>query len=176
MYNNTLYMSADTHAVTMLGVRNLQELWVRDTLNIGVDPSLLLEPMKQRFLQAGGTIFEHTQFKGAEVHPDGISIRFGPAPGAPDVGDANRPTALGGGAAAKAAPSVLRSRMIIDCMGHYSPIVKQIRGKAKPDGMCLVVGSCAEGESPQWIHAACWAWQVDVHPSSYRWQRISAKC
>jgi hypothetical protein len=29
-------------------------------------------------------------------------------------------------------------------VGHYSPIVKQLRGKAKPDGMVLVVGGCAE--------------------------------
>ena len=30
--------------------------------------------------------------------------------------------------------------------GHYSTIVKQLRGKAKPDGMVLVVGGCATGE------------------------------
>ena len=30
-------------------------------------------------------------------------------------------------------------------MGHYSPIVKQMRGGAKPEGMVLVVGSCADG-------------------------------
>jgi lycopene cyclase CruP len=34
----------------------------------------------------------------------------------------------------------------LDCMGHYSPIVKQMRGKAKPEGMVIVVGGCAEGE------------------------------
>lgn len=31
--------------------------------------------------------------------------------------------------------------------GHYSPIVKQLRGKAKPDGMVLVVGGCATGKA-----------------------------
>ncbi|KAJ9515524.1 hypothetical protein QJQ45_021660 [Haematococcus lacustris] len=40
---------------------------------------------------------------------------------------------------------LLRCRLLMDCMGHYSDIVKQMRGRSKPDGMCLVVGSCAEG-------------------------------
>jgi hypothetical protein len=31
--------------------------------------------------------------------------------------------------------------------GHYSTIVKQMRGRAKPDGMVLVVGGCATGEA-----------------------------
>ncbi len=30
-------------------------------------------------------------------------------------------------------------------MGHYSPIVKQMRGGSKPQGMVLVVGTCADG-------------------------------
>jgi lycopene cyclase CruP len=29
--------------------------------------------------------------------------------------------------------------------GHWSPIVRQMRGSSKPDGMCLVVGGCASG-------------------------------
>ena len=29
--------------------------------------------------------------------------------------------------------------------GHWSPIVRQMRGSSRPDGMCLVVGSCATG-------------------------------
>jgi len=40
---------------------------------------------------------------------------------------------------------VLRTRLLLDCMGHYSDIVKQMRGRSKPDGMVIVVGSCAEG-------------------------------
>jgi hypothetical protein len=37
------------------------------------------------------------------------------------------------------------ARLLLDCMGHYSPIVKQMRGGAKPEGMVLVVGTCADG-------------------------------
>lgn len=40
---------------------------------------------------------------------------------------------------------VLHTRLLLDCMGHYSSIVKQMRGKRKPDGIVMVVGSCAEG-------------------------------
>ena len=38
------------------------------------------------------------------------------------------------------------SRLLVDCMGHYSPVVRQMRGRARPEGMVLVVGSCATGE------------------------------
>lgn len=40
---------------------------------------------------------------------------------------------------------ILSSRLIIDAMGNFSPIVKQIRSGRKPDGVCVVVGSCARG-------------------------------
>ena len=39
----------------------------------------------------------------------------------------------------------LRTRLVIDCMGQRSPIVAQVRGDAPPDGVCVVVGSCADG-------------------------------
>ena len=37
------------------------------------------------------------------------------------------------------------ARLLVDCMGHYSPVVKQMRGGSKPQGMVLVVGTCAHG-------------------------------
>lgn len=40
---------------------------------------------------------------------------------------------------------ILPSRLVIDAMGNFSPILKQIRRERKPDGVCLVVGSCARG-------------------------------
>ena len=36
-------------------------------------------------------------------------------------------------------------RLLLDAMGHLSPISKQARGGKKPDAICLVVGSCAGG-------------------------------
>lgn len=98
------------------------ELWVKDVLNIGVDPVYLLEILKQKFLSAGGKLLENTAFKGATIHPDSVCINT-------DTGKLN-------------------SRLLVDAMGHFSPIVQQIRAGQKPDGVCLVVGSCAKN-SPQ---------------------------
>lgn len=94
------------------------ELWVKDVLNIGIDPIFLLAILKQKFLIAGGILLENTAFKSATICSDGVLI---------DISTAK-----------------LTSRLLVDAMGHFSPIVQQIRGDQKPDGVCLVVGSCAK--------------------------------
>jgi lycopene cyclase CruP len=95
------------------------ELWVRDVLNIGIDPVFLLETLKTKFLQAGGQLFEHSSFEAAVVHPDGVNVEVG--------------------------GRSLTTRMLIDAMGHFSPITQQARQGQKPDAVCLVVGTCAQG-------------------------------
>ena len=95
------------------------EIWVRDILNIGVDPVYLLETLKQKFLDAGGKLLEQTSFSSAIIHPDGILVRAG--------------------------ETTLKTHLLIDAMGHFSPIIQQARQGAKPEGICLVVGSCAKG-------------------------------
>ena len=95
-----------------------QDFWVRDVLNIGVDPVFLLDTLKTKFLDAGGQLFEKTAFNGAAVHPDGVLVE-----------------AAGG----------LKTRLLIDAMGSFSPIVQQARLGEKPEGVCIVVGSCAQG-------------------------------
>jgi len=94
------------------------DIWVQDVLNIGIDPVYLLETLKQRFLVAGGKLFENTPFTGVVVHPDGVMVVAG---------------------------SGFKTRLLIDAMGHLSPITQQARHGRKPDALCLVVGSCAEG-------------------------------
>lgn len=94
------------------------DFWIRDVLNIGVDPIFLLDTLKSTFLDAGGQLLEKTSFEGAVVHPDGVFVD---------------------------AASGLKTRLLIDAMGHFSPIVKQARQGEKPEGVCLVVGSCAQG-------------------------------
>ena len=94
------------------------DFWIRDVLNIGIDPVFLLDTLKSKFLEAGGQLFEQTPFKGAAVHPDGVLVE-----------------AAGG----------LKTQLLIDAMGHFSPIVQQARQGEKPEGVCLVVGSCAGG-------------------------------
>lgn len=105
---------------------NTPDIWVRDVLNIGIDPVYLLETFKQRFLQAGGKLFENTPFKIATIHPDGVLVE-------------SENTDL------QLAKNLFKSRLFLDAMGHFSPIVRQARQGKKPDAVCLVVGSCAQG-------------------------------
>jgi len=93
-----------------------REVWVEDVLNIGVDPVYLLATLKTRFLAAGGNLLENTPFTEAVVHPDGVMVN-----------------------------NQFKTRLLIDAMGHLSPITQQARQGKKPDALCLVVGSCAQG-------------------------------
>ncbi|MDZ7951947.1 FAD-binding oxidoreductase [Nostoc sp. DedQUE09] len=92
------------------------EVLVEDVLNIGVDPVYLLATLKTRFLAAGGKLLENTPFTEAVVHPDGVMVN-----------------------------NQFKTRLLIDAMGHLSPITQQARQGKKPDALCLVVGSCAQG-------------------------------
>lgn len=107
------------------------------------------------------------------VFDDGVRVQLLPssqAAPAAEPGDVNRPAALApqpqrgqeqpppqqqgqqeaAGAAAAAAPRrQLTACLLVDCMGHYSSIVKQLRGRRPPDGMLLVVGGCFGGVPPE---------------------------
>ncbi|MGL5807407.1 MAG: FAD-dependent oxidoreductase [Xenococcaceae cyanobacterium] len=96
-----------------------RDIWVKDILNIGVDPVFLLETLKNKFLEAGGKLFEKTPFNSATVHPDGVALVAG--------------------------ENIFKTRLLLDAMGHFSTISKQARNGDKPEGVCLVVGSCAKG-------------------------------
>jgi lycopene cyclase CruP len=98
---------------------NTPDIWVRDVLNIGVDPVYLLATLKANFLECGGKLLEFTSCDRVTIHPNGVAI---------DVGT-----------------SQLTSKLFIDAMGHFSPLAAQARGNVKPEGICLVVGSCATG-------------------------------
>jgi lycopene cyclase CruP len=94
------------------------EFWVRDVLNVGVAPRYLLDCLKQRFLQQGGCLLENTAFEQVTLHPDGVCL---------------------------SARQSLTARLIVDAMGHFSPVVAQARQGQTPDAICLVVGTCAKG-------------------------------
>ena len=102
-----------------IGFNGGKDIWVEDILNIGVDPVYLLEQLKQKFLADGGTLKEKTPFRSATIHPDGVSIQASDKP--------------------------ISARLLVDAMGHFSPIVQQARGGKKPDAVCMVVGTCAKG-------------------------------
>jgi lycopene cyclase CruP len=102
-----------------------KELWVEDVLNIGVDPVFLLETLKSKFLAAGGQLFEQVAFKEAIVHPNGVAIA---------VTQTDDPIG-----------HQYSGRVMLDAMGHFSPVSRQARQGQKPDAICLVVGSCTQG-------------------------------
>ncbi len=109
---------ATQYSPACISFLNGPEVWVDNVLNIGVDPVFLLESLKVRFLAAGGCLFENMPFKEAVVHPDGVVVE---------------------------AAKNFKTRLLLDAMGHFSPVVQQARQGQKPDAICLVVGSCAQG-------------------------------
>ena len=102
-----------------IGFRGGRDIWVRDVLNLGVSPRLLLAQFKQKFLWAGGRIVEQTLLQKVVSHPNGIEIYT--------------------------ERSIISARLLLDAMGHFSAIATQARQNLQPDGICLVVGSCAKG-------------------------------
>ena len=95
-------------------------MWTENVLNLGVSPQKLIEAARRSFESRGGLVVEKCAIDEIWVHPNGVQLR------------------LGGNKA-------LAAKLLVDCMGHASPIQRQIRHGQKPDGVCLVVGSCARG-------------------------------
>jgi lycopene cyclase CruP len=112
-----------------IGFHKGVELWVEDVLNIGVDPVYLLDTLKTKFLSAGGKLLEQTAFERAIVHPNGITLHLPPSPP-----NSQLPT-----------PGSLTTRLLLDAMGHFSPISRQARQGKPPDAVCMVAGTCATG-------------------------------
>ncbi|XP_065873736.1 uncharacterized protein [Euphorbia lathyris] len=102
------------------GFEDKGEIWVEDVLNLGVSPAKLIEIMKKRFTSSGGVILEGYSVSSICVFEDAAVLQLTEG-------------------------KTLSSRLIIDAMGNFSPVVKQIRRGRKPDGVCLVVGSCGRG-------------------------------
>ncbi|MGA1622971.1 MAG: FAD-binding oxidoreductase, partial [Synechocystis sp.] len=89
------------------------ELWVKDVLNVGVDPVYLLETLKQKFLQAGGMLWGNSAVQMATIHPDGVKIHC--------VDQLTQAT------------KTLTAQLLMDAMGHGSPLVQQARQGERPD-------------------------------------------
>ncbi|KAL3754443.1 hypothetical protein ACJRO7_001644 [Eucalyptus globulus] len=102
------------------GFEGKDDIWVEDILNLGILPVKLIETVKKRFEALGGVIFESCSVSKFSVYDDAVVLQT-------------------------TDEIILPSRLIIDAMGNFSPILKQIRRERKPDGVCLVVGSCARG-------------------------------
>lgn len=122
------------------------EVCVKDVLNIGVDPVYLLETLKNKFLAAGGKLFENTAFDCAVVHPNGVLVS-----------------------------DAFSTRLLLDAMGSFSPIVGQARQGKKPDGICLVVGSCAQGFAPNNTGDLLASFTPVLNNCQYFWEAFPAR-
>merc|ERR1712176_90149 len=98
------------------------ECFTPNVLNLGVSPKLLLEKVLTRFQNLGGYVKEEYFLKEVLVSESkGIAVS----------------TSNGN--------DIITARLLLDCMGNRSPISLQQRCGQKPDGICIVVGSCAAG-------------------------------
>ena len=122
------------------------EVCVKDVLNIGVDPVYLLETLKNKFLAEGGKLFENTAFDCAVVHPNGVLVS-----------------------------NTFNTRLLLDAMGSFSPIVGQARQGKKPDGVCLVVGSCAQGFAPNNTGDLLASFTPILNNCQYFWEAFPAR-
>ena len=126
-----------------------KDIWVKDVLNIGVDPVYLLDRLKQKFLAAGGILLENTAFELATVHPDGVVV--------------------------KAGDKTINTRLLIDAMGHFSPIIKQARNGTKPEAVCVVVGSCAQNYPANDTGDLIYSFTPIINNCQYFWEAFPAK-
>jgi hypothetical protein len=107
------------------------ECYLQGVLNLGVSPAILIKRVAQRFEQMGGVIRERCPLNGVAVSPStGCAIDLGSYDPSEDV-------------------EPITAKMVLDCMGYGSPVARQQRYGVKPDSICMVFGSCAEGYNPE---------------------------
>ncbi len=132
-----------------IGFLGGKDIWVKDVLNIGVDPIYLLEILKNKFIAWGGVLLENTVFKGATVYQNGVTV--------------------------STADKTLKTRLLLDAMGHFSPIVRQERKGAKPDAICMVVGSCAQGYEKNDTGDLIYSFTPIINQCQYFWEAFPAR-
>ncbi|TMW98304.1 hypothetical protein EJD97_004223 [Solanum chilense] len=135
------------------GFEGKGDIWVQGILNLGVSPVKLVEIVKDRFDSLGGVTFEGYSVSNISVYQDAAVLQLKEG-------------------------KTLFSRLIIDAMGNFSPIVKQIRCGRKPDGMCLVVGTCCRGfkenSTSDVIFSSATAKEVGQSLVQYFWEAFPA--
>ncbi|XP_024979284.1 uncharacterized protein LOC112516462 [Cynara cardunculus var. scolymus] len=135
------------------GFERKGEIWVENILNLGVSPAKLIDIMRERFNSLGGTIFEGCSVSSIDVYQDIAVLQLTEG-------------------------KILSACLIIDAMGNFSPVLKQIRGGKKPDGICLVVGSCCcgfkENSSSDVIFSSAEAKPVGNSEAQYFWEAFPA--
>lgn len=125
-----------------------REINVKGVLDLGVNPAALVAAARARFESLGGVLLEHTSLERVDVRENNVAITMRPQQRAKRSGDGASGaggTSVATRAAAGEPSVVLRSRLLVDAMGVFSPIAAQVREGASPDGACIVVGSCVQG-------------------------------
>ena len=120
---------------------------------IGIRPDILIDLMKQKFLSLNGTVHEQSILNKIDVYNNQavVTIKSTTITTPPTSTTTSSPlptistTTPNTTATSTAADVQLSARLVIDSMGNGSPISKQARGAIEPDGICIVVGSCASG-------------------------------
>ncbi|KAI7837968.1 hypothetical protein COHA_008271 [Chlorella ohadii] len=134
-----------------VGFAGGSDLWTRDVLNLGVSPARLVAAARARFEAAGGVVLERTPLAGMVVYRNGVALQLAGGSGAGKGSGSSAENGAGAAAAAEAQQQqqqFLTARLVLDAMGNASPVVQQVRWGQKPDGVCLVVGTCARGFAP----------------------------
>nr|XP_043623880.1 uncharacterized protein LOC122595563 [Erigeron canadensis] len=135
------------------GFETKGEIWVLNILNLGVSPAKLVDIMKERFTSLGGVVFEGCSVSSINVYQDTAVLQL-------------------------MERKILSASLIIDAMGNFSPVLKQIRGGRKPDGVCLVVGSCCRGfkenSNSDVIFSSAEAKKVGNSEAQYFWEAFPA--
>ena len=94
-------------------------------LNIALDSGRLLQLCGDKLRQAGGEIWDQTEFTRADITDNAVSIEV-----------THLPTGT---------PKTVSGRLLVDAMGTASPITWQLNGKRSFDSVCPTVGAVVSG-------------------------------
>jgi lycopene cyclase CruA len=98
-------------------------------LNIAIDTTKLLKLCGEKLCDAGGEIWDETEFIRADLAEDEITVQFVHL----STGELKR----------------TNGRLLIDAMGTASPIAWQLNGGRTFDSVCPTVGAVVEGFAPE---------------------------
>ncbi|XP_051117086.1 uncharacterized protein LOC127241875 isoform X2 [Andrographis paniculata] len=147
------HITANSFNPNRCGFEGKGDIWVNDILNLGISPAKLIEIMRDRFTCIGGIIFEGCIVSHVTIFEDAAVLEL-------------------------ADGKILSASLIIDAMGNFSPIVRQIRNGKKPDGVCLVVGSCCRGfeqnSTSDVIYSSASVKKVGRSEAQYFWEAFPA--
>ncbi|MDJ0898260.1 MAG: flavin-dependent dehydrogenase [Xenococcus sp. MO_188.B8] len=105
-------------------------LYTPKVLNIAIDSEKLLQFCGEKLLQAGGEIWDETEFIRADISDQEVTVGL--------VNLKNKET------------QQARGRLLLDAMGTASPIAWQLNGERSFDSVCPTVGAVIEkGFTPE---------------------------